>query len=176
MNLEKIRRDVTLVGKAIESHDEIVGNIVESRWKHDMISEMPELGAARDRSGQVRVIPSSELRQNLEDLEKQRVVAERVATRLTGTADMDGARGVYLDVLTAYQRVGSLRELERMLWAGSNQAREEALSQGLEWFTESDGDVTIPELKAAVSRLEKAASVLDTEVSLVDRVQYSLSL
>jgi hypothetical protein len=165
MNIEQIRRDVTLLGKAVDNHDELVNNITESRWRHDMIVEMPELGRARHPgTGETVIISPAEMRENIAELEQQREAAERVAARLTGAENMDGARAVYLNVLTAYQRVGSLRELARMVELDYKNAREEMEKLGFE---------TRACLSAAIQKAEERlatdAQTLNMGVSVIER-------
>jgi len=168
MNLEKIRRDISFIGKAIENHDEIVSNLIDARWRHDMIVALPELGVARDpRTSQPTVISPADMQVNIEGLEKQRQAAETVAVQLTGASDMDGARQTYLDMLGAYQRLGSLRELERLSSVGFENALEEAgkIVGGIPHAT-----------KGALAHLENAVAPINTEISRIERVPSGMVL
>lgn len=180
MDIEQIRRDVALVGKAIDEHDALLGLLIESRWRHDMIGELPALGrttqkvtdprTGEPRNVQVSITPA-DMRQNIEGLEQQRAAAETVAKRFTGADSMDGAREFYADILTTYQRVGSLRELERMVAVGFGKAITEALDEA------ADAGADLATLRAnATAKLETLVTRLNTNISAIERIPSGLVL
>lgn len=132
--MENIREQVTLIGATIEQYDELTTNIVSARVKFEMLSLDPELGRSMQmtpRGPQEVVTTPSDIRENIMHLERQRATARGALKIVTGAEDVDGARQVYLDLLSAYQRLGGLRELDRMVEMGFPTARKEANESNL---------------------------------------------
>lgn len=175
MDLEKIREQVVLLGKAIENYEELVNNVADARWRFEMVRKCPELGITRNPYSKEMVqITPDDLRKNIEELEKQKKAAAEVLMYLTSTESVDAARQAYLDLFTAYQRVGGLRELERMVAAGFPNALEEAEREG----RMRDDDETFEQrIESAKQHLAEVAERVQTpEVSRIDLPNRSLSL
>lgn len=131
INLEQVRETVTLIGHAVEQVDELTKKIVESRWQFEMVKRNPKLGEVHHQGQLVHTYVAKDFAQNVEKLTEERAQAIDALVALTGAPDVDAARTSYLSLVTAYQRLGSLRELQTMVNAGFAKAREEAAAQDI---------------------------------------------
>jgi hypothetical protein len=154
-NLEDVRETVALIGHAIEEVDALTKNIVESRWNYEMVRRNPQLGVVANpqNPAQLKTFRPDDFKRNIDNLKTQRATAIDALIGLTDTPSVDAARVKYLALVSAYQRLGQLRELLNMVEAGFPQANEEAAKQNL---------ITVAEIKAAnVGAFEYVRSVAE---------------
>lgn len=158
--MEEIREKVLLISKAIEQYDAITSDIVEARWRYQVLARNPHLG----RTGREIVAPK-DLADNIAHLETQRASVEEVLLATTGAASVDAARDVFLQVMALYQRQGALRELQALANAGTPEASGEVQKQfgdtGLQGMTDALARLK-GQLVEQASRLPEV-SVLGTE-------------
>lgn len=168
INLENVRETVTMIGHAVESVDELTKKIVEARWQFEMVKRNPKLGEVRHpQTGQVvHTYTAKEFASNVAKLTEERTMAIDALLGLTGADSVDSARVNYLSLVTAYQRLGSLRELQNMVNAGFAKAREEAAAQDI-----IDGPEFTQAIENAKAHLHAVASTLTIpalEVPLIE--------
>ena len=166
INLEQVRETVTMIGHAVEAVDELTKKIVESRWQFEMVKRNPKLGEVRHQGQLVHTYVAKDFAQNVEKLTEERAQAIDALLALTGADSVDAARVQYLSLVTAYQRLGSLRELQNMVAAGFAKAREEAAAQDI-----IDGAEFTTAIASAKAHLLTVASTLvipPMEVPLIE--------
>jgi hypothetical protein len=122
--LETVREQVALITKAIEQMDSATSDMIEARWRMEMVGREPSLG--RTQRGIVTV---DDLATNITTLAKTRDTALAVLLFLTGTESADEAREAFLRLISAYQRFGEVIEIKRMVMVGSLEARERAAKE-----------------------------------------------
>jgi hypothetical protein len=168
-DLEQVREVVTLIQHAVEEVDSLTKNTIEARWKYEMVSRDPKLGISRDpRNGQPITFEAKDFYQNIEALSAERDTAIESLKALTGAPTVDAARMSYLRLVTAYQRVGSIRELTTLVEANYPKAREEAAAQDLISADERYAAVTdaIDHLKQVFSSITVPAVEAPSTISL----------
>lgn len=126
LDFEKTRELVSYIGSSIEIYDNLTKKLQEARFNFEMLVQKPERGIGHDQRGrEVRTTPQ-DMADNIQALSLERTDIAKIIFDVTGATTMDGARQVYLNVLSAYQRVGSLRELRRLYDLGFTKALDEA--------------------------------------------------
>lgn len=127
LDFENVREQVSYIGEAVTMYDELTKKVMEARFNYRMLALNPDRGIGMDRqTGKpVRTTPD-EMAKNVEFLAKEREDIAKIIFEVTGATTMDGARQAYLDILSAYQRVGGLREMYKLVRAGFRKAIEEA--------------------------------------------------
>lgn len=163
INLEQLRENILLIQKSIEIHDSVTEAIVDNRIKYEALKRMPHLGNTRN-----GVTTPAEIKSAIDNLRIQQVEHADIVKSLTQTESVDAARQVYLDLITAFQRVGQLRELERLVIAGYPAAIKEAIeSFALDAsFTQEDIAVVVyKQMEQALDHLGAVSAVEVPEIS-----------
>jgi len=173
--LEQVRRQVNTLGFAIEKVDEMNAKVVEMRWQYEMLRRDPALG----QQARGTVTPDKHLT-TLRDMERQRDNAETVAMYLAGTPGINEAREAYMDLLTAFQRVGLLKQIGYQISNGFAEALEQGRKE-LALPATAEEDTVLDAYAAAITdAITNLACVVNEhplpEISTVDLVKPTGSL
>lgn len=164
--LESIRETVHTLAYFIEQVDDLTKNIVESRWKYELLRRDASLGAVATPRGP-QMVTAEQMKAQYEKLARERTVAEAALMDIVGVSSVDAARAAYLNLVTHYQRVGSLRELERMDAAGFPKAHEEMAAQDFL----SQKEIEMATIDAADAVIAIAASIQIKPISEIALVR-----
>lgn len=155
---EKIREKIALLALAIEKVDEATQKVIHLRHNFEVVRRSSEKIHERDpRTNQIRVLTPDMLQQRIKGAEQEADEAKAVLLYLTGRETMEEARAAYLNLLTAYHRWGTLREMVRQIDLGATLkevtetfASEEevyhAYDDAIDVMKETDGLLEVPEL------------------------------
>lgn len=113
IQMEQIRGTVLLLQKSIEIIDGVSEAIAENRIKFEALRRMPQLGQTPQ-----GLLTPDKLKGAIDGLLDQQREHEEIVKYLTGAETVEAAREAYLRLLTAFQRVTTLLELDRMVAAG----------------------------------------------------------
>lgn len=153
----RVRQKLRIIGYAVSQLDNITDRIAESRFKFEYFRRNPKMGMREVEGEMVAVVSSSGLKQEIEQLKEERESYLPILLHYTNTEDEDSARQVYMDLFAAFNRLGKLREQDRLVSAGFTLNELELP------FLEEEAGLSLTE---ALSRAETKLAEVDASVSL----------